>query len=94
MSPTTLLKYKSCCFLIPALICCQFLKLRSEFTTTSLLCLCMSFIPFSNLPSNLRCNPMDGSYRPTCPKGIYLSIASCMKKVTELKFSGLEQEPE
>ena len=31
----------------------QSLKLRSEFTTASLFCLCMSFIPFSNIPSNL-----------------------------------------
>ena len=31
----------------------QFLKLRSEFTTVSLFCLCMNFVPFSNIASNL-----------------------------------------
>ena len=47
----------------------QFLKLRSEFTTASLFCLSMSFVPFSNIPSNLWCNPRDGSYRSTCLRG-------------------------
>ena len=62
----------------------QFLKRRSEFTTASLFCLCTSFIPFSNLPSNLRCNPRDGSYRSLVLEGIYLSTASCTKEVIKL----------
>ena len=63
-----------------------------------LFCLCrFSFIPFSNLPSKLRCNPGDdGSYRSTqvVLEGIYLSTASCMKKIIKLKFSLTEREPE
>ena len=50
----------------------QSLKLRSEFTTASLFCLCMSLIPFSLIPSNLRCNPMDESYTSTCLRGTIL----------------------
>ena len=64
----------------------QFLKLRSEFTTASLFCLCMSSIPISKIPSNLRCTPREASDLLVI-EGIYLSTASCVKEVIKLKFS-------
>ena len=66
----------------------QFLNRRPEFTTASRFCLCTSFfIPFSNLPSNLRCNQRTEATDLLVLEGIYLSTASCMKKVITLKFS-------
>ena len=80
-------------FVFVLFFCCCFF-----FFFFFLFCLCrFSFIPFSNLPSKLRCNPGDdGSYRSTqvVLEGIYLSTASCMKKIIKLKFSLTEREPE
>ena len=66
MSPFNLLQHKLCCFLISALNSWN-LDL-SILLPVFLFCFCASFIPFSNLPSNLRCNRRDVSYRSTCLK--------------------------
>ena len=59
------------------LLSAQFLKLRSK--PASLFCLCMNFVPFPNIPSNLWCNPRDGSYQSTCLRGNILIYTSCLK---------------
>ena len=68
----------------------QFLKRRSEFTAASLFCLSMSFIPFSNLPFNLRYNRRGGSYRSTCLTGNILTYSRL--NVGKKKVSGMSRE--
>ena len=89
MSQLNLLAYKSCCFSKYALI-----SYLSSWNFWGFLAFAWVLFLFSNLPSNLRCNPRDGNYRPTCLRENILTTVSCMKKVIKLKLSWTEREPE
>ena len=95
MSPTKLLTYKSCCFLISALICCLSswnldlsLLLLDVFAFAWILFLFRIFLLISDVIQGTEATDL------LVLEGMYLSTASCMKEVIKLKFSWTEREPE
>ena len=70
MSPNNLLTYKSCCFLMSALISClSSWNLHLSLLLPVVFAFAWVLFLFLNLHSNLRCNPRDGSYQSTCLRG-------------------------
>ena len=95
MPPTMhLLTYKSCCFLISALIYC----LRSWNLDLSLLLpvfFAFAWVLFLFRILLLISDVIQGMEATVLVlEGMYLSTASCMKEVIKLKFSWTEREPE